>query len=124
MRVFDKLRARTAFEKQHLPQLKTLEDHQLIHEIGWHEAQGRPLTLKQLFLLDAGSIATVQRRLRRLKQLGLIQQRRSARDRRAVELTLSPKLHRVFAKYGELLSGESARESCAPPARRRLRTPT
>ena len=106
MRVFEKLRARTAFEKQHLPQLKTLEDHRLAHEIGYHQAQGKPLTLKQLFLLDTGSIATVQRRLRRLKQLGVIQQRRSASDRRVVELTLSPKYERVFARYALLLNEE------------------
>jgi DNA-binding MarR family transcriptional regulator len=112
MLVFEKLRARTAFEKQHLPQLKTLEDHRLVHEVGYHQSQGRPLTLKQLFLLDTGSIATVQRRLRRLKQLGVIQQRRSATDRRAVELTLSPKYQRLFARYGQLLAGQHENGSC------------
>jgi DNA-binding MarR family transcriptional regulator len=106
MRVFEKLRALTAFEKQHLPELKTVEDHHLIHEIGYHQAKGRPLTLKQLFLLDAGSIATVQRRLRRLKQLGVIAQRRSPTDRRAVELTLSPKFQRAFTRYGHFFAGQ------------------
>ena len=105
MRVFEKLRARTAFEKQHLFHLKTLEDHTLVHEIGYCQAQGKPLTLKQIFLLGAGSVATVQRRLRRLKQLGVIQQRRSASDRRAVELTLSPKYQRICARYGRMLAG-------------------
>ena len=104
MRVFERLRALTAFEKQHLPELRTLEDHHLIHEIGYHQAKGRPLTLKQLFLLDAGSIATVQRRLRRLKQLGVIAQRRSPTDRRAVELTLSPKFQRAFTRYGQFFA--------------------
>ena len=33
---------------------------------GYHQPKGKPLTLKQLFLLGVGSIATVQRRLRRL----------------------------------------------------------
>lgn len=112
MRIFERLRARTAFERQHLNHLRTLEDHALVHEIGYCQAQGKPLTLKQIFLLDAGSVATVQRRLRRLKQLGVIQQRRSAVDRRAVELTLSPKYQRIFARYGRLPAGQHENGSC------------
>ena len=84
MRLFEKLRALRAFEKQHLDFFSTVEDHHLIGEIGYHQAKGKPLTLKQLFLLDVGSVATVQRRLRRLKELGLVQHRRAANDRRAV----------------------------------------
>src|ERR1700694_1825003 len=98
MRLFEKLRALRAFEKQQLDFLSTVEDHHLIGEIGYHQAKGKPLTLKQLFLLDVGSIATVQRRLRRFKGLGLVQHRRAASDHRAVELTLSPHGPRVFAQ--------------------------
>src|SRR4029077_19470732 len=103
MRLFERLRALRTFEKQHLEFLSSVEDHQLIVEIGYHQAKGKPLTLKQLFLLDVGSVATVQRRLRRLKGLGLLQQRRAASDRRAVELTLTPKCLRIFAKYNSLM---------------------
>ena len=110
MRLFDKLRALRAFEQQHRDSLGTVEDRHLIGEIGYHQGKGKPLTLKQLFLLDVGSIATVQRRLRRLKDLGLVQHRRAASDRRAVELTLSPKCIRIFAKYDALMSSK-------PPAR-------
>jgi DNA-binding MarR family transcriptional regulator len=119
MRHFEKLRALRAFEKQQLDFLSTVEDHRLIGEIGYHQAKGKPLTLKQLSLLDVGSIATVQRRLRRLKQLGLVQHRRAASDRRAVELTLSPKCLRIFAKYDTLMSSKppprgTARRNGAP----------
>lgn len=76
MRIFQKLRALRAFEKQDLDFFGTAEDHHLIGEIGYHQAKGKPITLKQLLLLDAGSIATVQRRLRRLKNLDLVQHRR------------------------------------------------
>lgn len=109
MRLFEKLRALTAFEKQRLDFFGTVEDHHLVGEIGYHQARGKPLTLKQLFLLDVGSVATVQRRLRRLKELGLVQHRRSSSDRRAVELTLSPKCLRILAKYDALVSA-------SPPA--------
>ena len=119
MRQFEKLRALRAFERQYLDFFSTVEDHHLIGEIGYHQAKGKPLTLKQLFLLDVGSVATVQRRLRRLKEFGLVQHRRAASDRRAVELTLSPKCVRIFAKYDALMSSkpaarDAARESGEP----------
>jgi len=105
MRVFERLRAIRAYEREHLGVLRTLEDFNLVREIGYHEARGEPLTLKQLFLLDTGSIATVQRRLRRLRQAGVIQQRRSGTDRRAVELRLSPRFRTAYRAYGGMLMG-------------------
>ena len=110
MHLFGKLRELRTFEKQNLDLLGTVEDRHLMGEIGYHQAKGKPLTLKQLFLFSIGSIATVQRRLRRLKERGLVQHRRAASDRRAVELTLSAKCLRVFAKYDALISSK-------PPAR-------
>jgi DNA-binding MarR family transcriptional regulator len=104
MRVFERMRALRAFENQHLLFLRTGGNHHLIGEIGHHQAVGKPLTLKQLFLLDIGSIATVQRHLRKLKELGLVQHQRAARDRRSVELTLTPKCLRIFAKYDSLMT--------------------
>ena len=107
MRVFERLRALKEFEKQHLRVLATIEDQNLVREIGYHQSRGTPLTLKQLFLLDIGSVATVQRRLRRLRQLGVVQQRRAQSDRRAVELMLKPKYGKLFDKYAALMSGDS-----------------
>jgi DNA-binding MarR family transcriptional regulator len=109
MRVFERLRALKEFEKQHLKALATLEDYDLVREIGYHHELGTPLSLKQLFLLDVGSLATVQRRLRRLRQLGVIQQRRSQGDRRAVELLVSPRYVKLFRRYGALMA-EAAQE--------------
>jgi DNA-binding MarR family transcriptional regulator len=83
-----------------------LEDAHLIGEIGYQQGKGKPLTLKQLSLLDVGSIATIQRRLRRFKEFGLVQHRRVASDRRAVEFMLSPKCLRIFAKYDTLLNSK------------------
>ncbi len=110
MRLFETLRALRAFERQHLDFLATVEDHHLVGEIGYHQAKGKPLTLKRLNLLGVGSIATVQRRLRRLKDLGLVQHRQAAGDRRSVELALSFKCLHSLAKYGSLMGSK-------PPAR-------
>ena len=106
--VFGTLREFRAFEKRHMGFLRTIEEHDLVLEIGYHQATRAPLMLKQLFLLDIGSVATIRRRMRRLRHLGAVLQKRSEADRRAVKITLSPKLLKIFARYGELLtSGRS-----------------
>jgi DNA-binding MarR family transcriptional regulator len=106
MNPFNHLRVLRAFTQDHADLLGAQEDRNLIGEIGLHQAKGEPLTLKQLFLLDIGSISTVQRRLRRLKALGLVRHKPSAADRRAVELSLSPKAMRVLARYSDLMSAQ------------------
>lgn len=90
-----------AFERKNLQFLETLEDRDLLYEIG-HRQLTQPLTLKEALLLGFGSIATVQRRLRRLRELGAIQTRRSTSDGRAVELLLSPRVLRLFEQYAEV----------------------
>ncbi len=103
VKIFDKLRSLRAFEREHLALLMTLEDFDLIKEIGYHQEAGVPLTLKLLFLQDIGSVATVQRRLRRLKRLGVVHQRRSEGDRRNVELTISPEICSIYKKAGAII---------------------
>jgi len=105
MSLFKRLHALRAFEKRHLDFLNTVEDFDLIREIGYHQERGAPLTMKSLYLLDVASVATIQRRLRRLRQYGAVLQARSKRDRRAVELLITPKLQKTLAKYAELLDG-------------------
>ncbi len=108
MGLFGKLRAIRAFEKKHLASLQNMVDFDLVREIGYHQEIGTPLGMKQLYLLDVASVATVQRRLRRLKTLGAIHQVRSRKDARAVELALSARLTKTLSRYGELLrSGET-----------------
>jgi DNA-binding MarR family transcriptional regulator len=116
MRVFAQLRALAAFPRRNLPFLQTLEDHDLVVAIGHYQVLGTPLTLKQLLTQGIGSVATVQRRLQRLKRLGVVQQRPSETDRRAVELTLSPACVKAFGQLGALMPGASA----APPTGDRL----
>lgn len=103
MGVFSALRATRAFRRRHLGFLETREDCDVVLEIGFHQEHGAPLTMKRLQLLGLASIPTLQRRLRRLRQVGAIVARKSQIDGRAVELVLSPKLMRTYAKYGELI---------------------
>jgi DNA-binding MarR family transcriptional regulator len=85
-----------------------LRDFDLVREIGFHQEQGKPLTMKQIYLLDLASVATVQRRLSRLRHLGVVVPRRSQSDARAVELTISPKPLKALAGYAELLGIKEA----------------
>lgn len=104
MGVFRKLKELRAFEKRQLPLLTTPEDFDIVLEIGYHQEAGIPFTLTQLSALGIGSLATVNRRMRRLKELGLVRQRPAAHDRRMIFLTLCPDLQHVFRKYGRLLA--------------------
>jgi hypothetical protein len=111
VKVFAHLKATRAFRRKHLGFLQTGEDHAIVQEIGFHEENGAPLTLKRLQLTGLTSVPTLQRRLRRLRQLGIVVARRSARDARAVELLLSARVHRAYARYGELIGLNGARRS-------------
>jgi DNA-binding MarR family transcriptional regulator len=103
MGVFETLRALRGFERRYLPFVKTLEDFDLLLEIGYHQEQGRSVTLKELLLAGIGSIATVQRRLSTLRQIGVVQMTRSKEDARTVELLLSPKVSKAYEQYAGLL---------------------
>lgn len=103
--VFLRLKALREFERRNLPFLRTGEDYDLVCAIGLHQGQGKPLTVKQLFMLGLGSVPTVQRRLANLRRAGVVQQRRCEHDRRSVEVLISPKALKAFAEYEEFLGG-------------------
>ena len=109
LRLFTALRELRQFEKHHLPFLQTVEDCDLVREIGYRQAAGRPITLKEVMLLGVGSVPTVQRRLRRLRVLGVLKQRRCGHDRRAVELLLAPEVVKTIGRCEALLSPPAPR---------------
>jgi hypothetical protein len=49
MGAFERLRALRAFKKRSLPFVKSLEDFDPVIEIGYHQEQGKALTLKQVY---------------------------------------------------------------------------
>lgn len=103
MKTFKALKALHDFRRHHLPFLKTIEDVEMVREIGLHQAAGQPLTLKTLFLQGIGSAATIQRRLSRLKRLGVVQQARARHDKRILELTVSPDVWKAYQRMGRLM---------------------
>ena len=102
--LFDKLRQLRAYEREHLRFLKTIEDYDLVGEIAYRQASGNPMTLNEALRLDLGSVATVQRQLRRLRQAGVLALERHDGDRRIAVISCTPKTMKVMAAYAELLS--------------------
>jgi DNA-binding MarR family transcriptional regulator len=104
MGIFFHLGKIRAFERAHLPFLKTIEDFEIVRVIGLYQERGEMLLLKQLHLEGAGSFATVSRRLGILRRDGHVLSNSTEADRRAIVLTLNPQLQRLYQRYGNLLA--------------------
>lgn len=99
MKLFSGLKKIRELQRTQLPFLQSLLDLDIIIEIGYAEESDRPLTLKQLFLLNIGSRTTVRRRLERLIEQGIIARQRNTLDQRSAFLTISSSSQKVFTKY-------------------------
>ncbi len=95
MDTFKKLKA----AREHLvllPGLKTYKDFDIAIEIGYYEKIGKPLSLKELLLLETASSATVRRHLNKLIRDGFVVKRIAPDDHRVVRFTLSQRGHDSF----------------------------
>ncbi len=72
-----------------IPGIKSYKDFNILIEIGYHQEEGCPLTLKQLMLLNIASQATVRRYLSNLVRDGSVEKFESVDDQRSVTLRLS-----------------------------------
>jgi DNA-binding MarR family transcriptional regulator len=108
MKLFTGLKKIREFEKLQLPFLKSIADFDVVIEIGYAEEQGKPLTLKQLFLVNISSRTTVRRRLAKLIEQGIVIRRKHANDNRASLLTISTSSHKLVGKYCGALTAISA----------------
>jgi hypothetical protein len=104
MKLFAALRKIREFEKGELPFLKSIVDFDIVIEIGFSEEEGRPLTLKQLFLMNISSRTTVRRRLAALIEKGIVVRKRHDHDHRSAILSIAPPCHKLLGKYAAALS--------------------
>jgi DNA-binding MarR family transcriptional regulator len=104
MKLFTALREIREFQRQQLPFLKSVIDFDILIEIGYAEEQKQPLTLKQLFLTNVGSLSSVRRRLARLEEQGMVTRRADAGDRRSAFLFLTSSSLKMLGKYGKFLT--------------------
>ena len=98
VKVFKTLRTLRSMERKLLPFMKTIEDRDIVLEIGYHAEIKVPLGVKQLHQLRIASEGTIGRRLKRLKSLGVVREQRSSQDRRNILLTLDPKIHAAWRR--------------------------
>jgi DNA-binding MarR family transcriptional regulator len=108
MKLFTGLKKIREFERRQLPFLKTVVDFDIVIEIGYAEEEEKPLTLKQLILLNLSSRTTVRRKLARLIERGIVIRRKHDHDQRASLLSISPSIVKVLGKYGGTLTSISA----------------
>lgn len=106
MEVFARLRRMRQFEKRHMPFLESFEDLDLVLLIGQHQMHGQPITMKRIASFGIGAPATLQRRVARLKRLGVIEPTPLALDKRNVTLELNSRIQRVFQRYERLLAAD------------------
>lgn len=104
MTAFSKLKTIRIFERQNLPHLRTHEDFDIVVEVGFHQENGTPLTLKGLVLLNISSPATVQRRVCALVQNGVLTRARCPTDRRSIELRVSDQTRELIRCYVQMLT--------------------
>lgn len=115
MKLFAGLRKIREFEKIQLPFVKSIFDLDIVIEIGYAEEMGKPLTLKQLFLLNITSKSSVRRKLRRLIDAGMIMQRPGVNDRRTSVLVVSSSSLKILNKYAHHITGVSTLHFRKPP---------
>jgi len=102
--LFAGLRKIREFERVQLPFFKSIVDFDIVIEIGYEEECGRPMTIKQLLLLDICSRTTVRRKLAKLINQGIVDRRKHATDNRASLLVIAPSTLKLLGKYGGTLS--------------------
>ncbi len=105
------------------PGVKTYKEFDILIEIGYHQEQDNPLTLKQLLLLDVASQATVRRYLASLVSEGMVEKIVAVNDHRSVILRLSPTTIRMLtnhlAKIVEHLRAMQTEVSAKPRSRKK-----
>jgi hypothetical protein len=102
--LFAGLRKIRDFERVQLPFFKSIVDFDIVIEIGYEEERGRPMTIKQLLLLDICSRTTVRRKLAKLITQGIVARRKHATDNRASLLVISPGTLKLLGTYGGTLT--------------------
>jgi hypothetical protein len=104
MKIHEYLHLSRSFERKYFPFVRTIEDLDMLIVIGLYQERGVLLTMKEILSFGIGSAATLERRLARMKELGIVTQSRSKVDKRNIDLKLSPKVSRNFQRYASVIS--------------------
>lgn len=98
-----------------IPGIRTYKDFDILIEIGYHQEEGCPLTLKQLMLLKIASQATVRRYLNNLVRDGMVEKFESTDDQRSVLLRLSASTVRTLSAHFSRIMKHLVNHTVASP---------
>ena len=104
-----------------IPGIRTYKDFDILIEIGYHQEEGYPLTLKQLMLLGIASQATVRRYLSHLVRDGMVEKFESVNDQRSVMLRLSASTVRTLSDHLSKIMRHLVNHTVASPKPRSSR---
>ena len=79
-----------------MPCVLTMQDRDILLALGSAQEQGHHLGLKQLALLNLGSLATLRRRLSRMVKLGCLEKKAHNTDRRATQFVVAKRFWKRF----------------------------
>lgn len=99
MTIFKKLNSIRAFQRTNMSYLESLEDYDMVCEIGSAQEAGTLILAKHLVEGSLGAPATLRRRLDRLVKLGIVTKTRGKDDERTAPLQLS---RDAIKAYGRL----------------------
>jgi DNA-binding MarR family transcriptional regulator len=105
------------FERSKLRFIHSIQDLDLVWAIGYGQCIGKPVGMKELSTGEFGAPKTVQRRLERLRRLGVVEQEPSDGDGRRIQLYLSPATLERLAEYKSFIV-QNGMESRDPLLRR------
>lgn len=96
MGTFSTLRQIRHLQRRSAPYIRTLEDLDIIVEIGAAQDERRPIGTSGLVAAKLAPRATLSRRLARLKKLGIVRQQSVEDDKRRSQLLLDPEVRSAF----------------------------
>ena len=103
MKIFEKLNSIRAFQRTNMPYLESLEDYDIVCEIGAAQEGGMVFIPKRLIEDNLGAPATIRRRLDRLVKLGIVTKGQGKDDHRTAPLQLTRDAIKAYAKLEKLI---------------------
>ena len=104
MKTFKLLNNLRVFQRAHMPYLQTLEDYDIVCEVGTAQEAGRPFFAKHLVEDRLGAPATITRRLNRLVKLGIVTRVRDYEDGRMASLRLPADVLKAYGKLAKVIA--------------------
>ena len=103
------LKSMREYEQAHLPWMKSIQDRDVLAFIGMHQVNGNNgIACEKLYWSGIEPIASMQRRVGRFIEQGIVLRRSATHDARVFYLTLSDPAQELLRSYAEFLSARAS----------------